>query len=136
MANLFQIGAVGNVTDNCGGLGSVVNIIKNGVLKTICILIPVALIAFGLFDLGKAVIASDEKEVKAAQSRFIKRIIYAIVIFLVPALVTFIMQIVALGADSSETSTTSWADCWNSLYIVNKSQILLILFYLDILNML
>ena len=120
MTNLFQIGAVGNVTDNCGGLGSIVNIIKNGVLKTICILIPVALIAFGIFDLGKAVIASDEKEVKAAQSRFIKRIIYAIVIFLVPALVTFIMQIVALGADSSETSTTSWADCWNSLYILNK----------------
>lgn len=120
MANLFQIGVVGNVSDNCGGLAPVVNIIKNGVLKVICILIPVALIAYGLLDLGKAVIASDEKEVKAAQGRFIKRIVYAIVIFLIPAIVTFIMQIVSLGADSSETSTTSWADCWNSLYIVNK----------------
>ena len=30
MLNLFQIGVVGNVSDNCGGLGPIVRIIKKG----------------------------------------------------------------------------------------------------------
>lgn len=102
----------------CEGLGPIIKIVKKGILKYICILIPIALILFGVFDLGKAVIASDEKEVKAAQSRLIKRVIYAIVVFLVPQLVSLIMGIVSIGVDDG--STESWATCWNSVYIANK----------------
>ena len=69
-------------------------------------------------DLGKAVVASDEKEVKAAQSRLIKRVIYAILVFLVPQLVALIMKIVAIG--QTDQDTTSWAACWDNAYIVNK----------------
>lgn len=115
MLNLFQIGVVGNAAGVCGGLEPLVRILKNGVLKIVCIVIPIALIAFAIFDLGKAVIASDEKEVKAAQSRLIKRLIYGVVIFLVPFIVTLVMNLVAIGADQSETPTTSWATCWNSI---------------------
>ena len=102
----------------CKGLDPIIAIIKNGILKYICLLIPIALILFGVFDLGKAVIASDEKEVKAAQSRLIKRVIYAVVVFLVPQLVNLVMGIVAIGVTGEEV--TSWATCWNSIYIVNK----------------
>lgn len=102
----------------CEGLGPIIRIVKKGILKYICILIPIALILFGVFDLGKAVIASDEKEVKAAQSRLIKRVIYAIVVFLVPQLVSLIMGIVSIGVDDG--STENWATCWNSVYIANK----------------
>ncbi len=102
----------------CEGLGPIIKIVKKGILKYICILIPIALILFGVFDLGKAVIASDEKEVKGAQSRLIKRVIYAIVVFLVPQLVSLIMGIVSIGVDDG--STESWATCWNSVYIANK----------------
>ena len=102
----------------CEGLGPIIRIVKKGILKYICILIPIALILFGVFDLGKAVIASDEKEVKAAQSRLIKRVIYAIVVFLVPQLVSLIMGIVSIGVNDG--STDKWATCWNSVYIANK----------------
>lgn len=102
----------------CEGLGPIIRIVKKGILKYICILIPIALILFGVFDLGKAVIASDEKEVKGAQSRLIKRVIYAIVVFLVPQLVSLIMGIVSIGV--TDESTESWATCWNSVYIANK----------------
>lgn len=119
MSRLFQIIEVGNAGGVCGGLDPLVRIIK-GLIKYVAIIIPIGLMVFGIIDLGKAVIASDEKEVKAAQSRLIKRIIYAVVIFLVPSLITLLMNLVALGADESETSTTSWARCWNNVYIVNK----------------
>lgn len=111
-------GNVGQVGGVCDGLEPVIRIIRDGILKYICILIPIALIIFAALDLGKAVIASDEKEVKGAQSRLIKRVIYAIVIFLVPQLVSLIMNVVAIGVGSE--NTTSWASCWNNAYIINK----------------
>lgn len=120
MARLFQIAIGAAAGGACNGLEPIVRIIKNGVLKYVCILIPIFLMLYGILDLGKAVIASDEKEVKSAQSRLIKRIIYAIVIFLVPSIISLIMNVVALGADPTEVSTTSWSSCWNSVYIINK----------------
>ncbi len=119
MSSLFQIGIGGSVGGACQGLEPLIRILK-GVLKYVAIIIPIALMLFGIIDLGKAVIASDEKEVKSAQSRLIKRVVYAIVIFLVPSLISLVMNLVALGADQSETNTTDWASCWNSVYIVNK----------------
>lgn len=117
MLDLFQMGVDGS---DCGGLLPLVRVLRKGLFPLVQIIIPIGLIIYGTIDLGKAVIASDEKEVKSAQSRLIKRVIYAIVIFLVPALVTLVMNIVAIGADPNETDTTSWASCWNSVYIVNK----------------
>ena len=91
-------------------VGIVINIIWIGV--------PILLIVLGSIDLGKAVIASDEKEVKAAQSRLIKRVIYAVLVFLVPQIVSLIMNVVAIGVGDEDT--TSWASCWNNAYVVNK----------------
>lgn len=110
-----NVGAVGGA---CDGLEPVIKIIKYGILKYVCILIPIGLLLFGVFDLGKAVIASDEKEVKAAQSRLIKRVIYAVLVFLVPQLVSLIMNVVAIGVGDEDT--TSWSKCWNNVYIINK----------------
>lgn len=117
MLDLFQIGVVGNVNDSCGGLGPIVRIIKKGVFPIVQIGIPILLIVFGTIDLGKAVISSDEKEVKEAQSRLIKRCIYAVAIFFITTLVTLLMSLVGTGAESGdgEANTTGWADCWNSI---------------------
>lgn len=113
MSNLFQIGA----SDACGGLLPIVRVFRK-VINLIMVVIPVALILFGTIDLGKAVIASDEKEVKSAQSRLIKRIIYAAVIFFIPMLVGVVMDIISAGG---EGDTTSWSNCWRaSGYIVLK----------------
>ena len=107
MLDLFQIAA--NL-DACGGLLPIAKVIV-GLIKIVMIVIPVALIVYGTFDLGKAVIASDEKEVKAAQSRLIKRFIYAGLVFFVPMLVGVAMNLVANGG---EGDTTSWKNCWTA----------------------
>ena len=106
MTSLFLIGA----TDACGGLLPLVNVVVS-LIKVVMIVIPIALIIFGTIDLGKAVIASDEKEVKAAQGRLIKRFIYAALIFFVPMLVGVVMNIVSAGG---EGDTTSWEGCWQA----------------------
>ena len=112
MTNLFLIGAM----DACGGLLSLVKVVVS-VIKIFMIVIPILLILYGTIDLGKAVIASDEKEVKAAQGRLIKRFIYAALIFFVPMLVGVVMNIISAG-DTGNTakngSTTSWEGCWNA----------------------
>ena len=115
MLNLFQLGVVGTVDDNCGGLEPIVRIIKKGLFPIVQIGIPILLIVFGTIDLGKAVISSDEKEVKGAQSRLVKRCIYAVAIFFVSTVVSLVMSLVATGTNGndSETNTTGWADCWN-----------------------
>lgn len=113
--NLFQIGKVGSTDSNCGGLAPIVSLIKKGVFPIVQIGIPIILIVLGTVDLGKAVMASDEKQVKAAQSQLIKRCIYAVAIFFVTTIVTMLMSIVATGADKDETNTSGWAKCWNSI---------------------
>lgn len=108
MANLFLIGA----TDACGGLLPIVRVIVS-LIKILMIAIPILLILMGTIDLGKAVIASDDKEIKAAQSLLIKRLIYAAVIFFVPMLVGVIMNLVASSGEKT-VDTTSWESCWRA----------------------
>ena len=95
--------------DACGGLLPIVKVVRNGLMPIVQIGIPIVLIIFGTIDLGKAVIASDEKEIKAAQTRLIKRFIYAAVIFFIVTLVSVLMNIVAKGSDEN---TQSWSACW------------------------
>lgn len=99
--------------DNCGGLLPLVKVVRRGIVPIFQIGIPVLLILMGMFDLGKAVISNEEKEVKAAQSRLIKRFIYAALVFFIVTLVTALMSIVAEG-DVEDTDTTSWRSCWTA----------------------
>ncbi len=113
MLDLFQIAT--QINDQCSGLLPIVRVIRNGVFPIIQIGIPLLLVILGTIDLGKAVISSDDKEVKAAQSRLIKRCIYAVAIFFVMTLVTVIMSIVASTAEDSDvTLDNSWKNCWEA----------------------
>lgn len=109
MLDLFQMGAI--TGSDCGGLLPIVRVIRKGIFPLVQIIIPIGLIIYGTIDLGKAVIASDEKEVKAAQNRLIKRFIYAALIFFVVTLVSALMSIIATGG---EGDTNSWSDCWRA----------------------
>lgn len=102
------------MTDSCGGLLPLVRIIRQGVLPIVQIGIPILLIVLGTIDLGKAVIASEDKEVKAAQSRLIKRCLYAIAIFFVVTLVTIVMNLISTANDNNIENSTSWQGCWQA----------------------
>lgn len=64
------------------------------ILLVFKIVIPILLIVFGMIDLGKAVIASKDDEIKKATTSLIKRAISAVVIFFIPTIVGVIMGIV------------------------------------------
>lgn len=73
--------------DACETLRPIIRLIKFGVIPIVQAAIIVILIVLLILDLGKAVAAGKEDEIKTAQKLAIKRVVYAIVVFLVPWLV-------------------------------------------------
>lgn len=96
----------------CDKLGDVIGLLRS-LVTLLQWAIPIGLIIFGMLDLGKAVIAGKEDEMKKAQSTLIKRIIYAVAVFLVVTLVIFVMGLV--GSDD-------WNECWQNHGIMNSQQ--------------
>ena len=58
------------------------------------IVIPILLIIFGMVDLGKAVISSDDKAVSKAAKSLLNRVIAGVVIFFVPTIVGAVFKMV------------------------------------------
>lgn len=99
--------------DACADLAPIINLIKHGVIPLIQIGIPIILILLGMLDLGKAVVASKEDEIKSAQKMLIKRCIYAIAIFFVVFIVTLVFNLLSTTGDDSITNDSiSWKNCW------------------------
>ena len=89
----------------------VIHIVRT-VINILQIAVPVALILWGTLDIGKAVIAGDEKKMKEAQKPFIKRIVYAVITILVPFIVSIVMGYVG---------NTEWKNCWTAAKDVEVS---------------
>ena len=98
---------------DCTVLMPIIRLIRDGLIPIIQIGIPIILILLGMFDLGKAVVASKEDEIKSAQKLLIKRVIYAVAIFFVVFLVTAVFNIVTGTQKQGDIGdTTSWTTCW------------------------
>lgn len=59
------------------------------------IVIPILLIIFGMIDLGKAVIASKDDEIKKATKGLAMRAIAAVVVFLIPTIVGMLFTMIS-----------------------------------------
>lgn len=96
----------------CGtyAIDKIIPSVMNSVVTLIKIFVPIALILFGMLDLAKAVMSNDEKTMKEGQNKFIKRCVYAAVVFFIVAIVTFIVGILG-DAGEDTTSITSCIDC-------------------------
>ncbi len=57
------------------------------ILNIFRIVIPILVVIFGMIDLGKAVVASDDKAIKTAAKQLLMRFIAGLVIFFIPELV-------------------------------------------------
>lgn len=64
------------------------------VLMVFKIVIPILIILFGMIDLGKAVVASKDDEIKKAIKSLAMRAVAGIVIFFIPTLVATIFKLV------------------------------------------
>ncbi len=99
------------IADACEDILPIVRVVRKGIMPLIQIGIPIVLIVLGTVDLGKAVIASDDKEIKAAQGRLIKRVLYAAVIFFMVTIVGLVFNIVATSGTNDGVGD-DWRSCW------------------------
>ena len=109
---LFQIlGKCGN-----SDLLTILGVIRT-VIRVITFVIPIILIVMGVMDLSKVVTAGgdDDKASKTALKRFGTRVIYAVVIFLIPTIISLIFNILpsnVFGSGANGVDYT-WKDCWD-----------------------
>lgn len=84
-------------TVSCGivdDIPAALPILFKNVINIVKIAVPIILIIMGMLDFGKAVTSQDEKGMKESQTRFVKRIIGAICVFLVITIVQFVFRLI------------------------------------------
>lgn len=96
--NNVNVGFVNTLQDsvNCAGAEIPYGFpyIVNRLIKILKIFTPIILIILGMVDFLRATISSDEKQMKDASSRFVRRILAAVIIFFVIAIVQFAFRLV------------------------------------------
>jgi hypothetical protein len=122
VSSLLKVGDASEETssqdcsEECNDLAPAIRLVKIFLIPVIQIGIPIFLIVMGMLDLGKAVIASKEEEMKKAQSMFIKRCIYGLAVFFVVSIVVLVFKLFPLtGADKEVSGTQDWLTCWNNV---------------------
>lgn len=80
-------------------VGKLINIIK--------IVIPIIIIILAMLDLGKAVMAGEEKEIKEAQKMLLKRLIYGVLIFFVVTIVQVVFNLIGRNVTDDDAQI-----CW------------------------
>ena len=82
------------------------------VLWVFKIVIPIVIIVFGMIDLGKAVVASKDDEIKKSVKSLVMRAIAGIVIFFIPTLVGAIFSLVGeFGSEEYQDEYGVCSDC-------------------------
>ncbi len=110
-------------TSATGGTNDDIDLCQNpGVVKSaqivgwclfvIKIIAPILLIIFALIEIGKAVVANDDKAIQTAISSLVKRAIAAVVIFFVPTIIAFVFNVVA-SATEAKTKYSCLSSCIN-----------------------
>lgn len=98
----------------CGGTSLVFSgtfpYLVSTIILIIKIAVPILLIIFGMLDLGKAVVAAKEDEIKKGQQMFIKRLIAAVIVFFVIQVVQIIIRFVS----SSDPNIMNCFNCFIS----------------------
>ncbi|MBQ9011586.1 MAG: hypothetical protein IJ093_02945 [Bacilli bacterium] len=112
MLNLLEI------TCNLGESGATLLKIPSGVAGLIHLVIlilqiavPIMLVIWGMLDFAKATIGGDEDKIKSGQKIFIKRLVAAILVFLVVTVVQLV--ITAVGTAFSDSNDKSADNAWS-----------------------
>ena len=107
---------------NCSiEIDSVVPAFTSRVVSLVKVIVPIILIVFGMIDLAKAVMANDDKIMKEAQTKLIKRIVYAVVIFFVVAIVQFVFSTLGDVDQGGETADKSDISQCINCFVNNKN---------------
>jgi uncharacterized membrane protein HdeD (DUF308 family) len=77
------------------------------------VFVPILLILFGALDIGKAVMAQKEDDIKKGWQTFLKRLIQAAILFFIFTIVQIVISVIASGDSATVTGAM---DC-----VLNKS---------------
>ncbi|HOP65471.1 MAG TPA: hypothetical protein PLX66_00375 [Bacilli bacterium] len=85
-------------------------------MNALRIMVPVLIIVMGSIDLGKAVVAQNEEDIKKGTQLIIKRVMAGIIIFFLPTVVNLIFKFVS-GYSSVVSNNSGCVECvmkpWN-----------------------
>ena len=114
MSNLMLIAEVGTKTGFCYDSANIWQVVGY-LLLVFKIVIPIILIILGMLDLGKAVVASKDDEIKKSMKTLMLRAIAAIVIFFIPTLIGIVMGLVSnFGASGAKDDFDICRQCITS----------------------
>jgi len=99
----------------CTDIAPIIRLIKFGVLPLLYIGIGIVLVILIIIDIAKAVVASDEKEVKGYQKAAIRRVIYGVVIFFVVTAVNLIFNLLGTSGATDQADKNDWYHCWDCI---------------------
>lgn len=100
----------------CGQLAPFMRILSF-LLKFLKICIPIVLIVMVVIDLVKAISANEEKKMNDAKNIILKRVIYAVIIYLVPTIISLLFKGFGSAVSTGELSgATEWISCFNRFY--------------------
>ena len=90
------------------GIGKVIHLI----IVAIQVVVPILLIIWGMIDFAKAIIGQDEDKIKAGQKLFMKRLIAAVLVFLIVTIVQLLINVASSVAEG-DASGTDVNNVWN-----------------------
>lgn len=115
--------AANDTMQMCCNMRPFLNILRY-VIVIIQFSVPLLLIILGTVDMFKAMTKGDEKENKKIIDTFVKRLIYGVVIFIVPFLVRLVFRVLndnILNNQKEEINSMSWLSCFN--YAMEKGKL-------------
>lgn len=114
--------AANDTMQMCCNMRPFLNILRY-VIVIIQFSVPLLLIIFGTIDMFKAMTKGDEKENKKVIDTFVKRLIYGVMIFLVPFIVKLIFNVLNdnILKNQTEVDSMSWLSCFN--YAMEKGKL-------------
>lgn len=97
------------ILGNNQGIPSIIGDLIHYLYVGIKIVVPILLVLFAMIDLGKAITAKKEEDIKKYQGSCIKRVITGLLVFLVLIIVEFLLGFVEPETGSSSDSPVKCA---------------------------
>ena len=84
--------------DDCSIINKELQDVLTYVYNAILIVVPIIVVALSTIDMARAAIAQDDKDMKAAASKAVKRIFIGIAIMFVPLLLDTILKLAGIAS--------------------------------------
>lgn len=98
-----------NANDLCTSIPEGIKNLVHLVVVAIQVVVPILLIIWGMLDFAKAIIGQKEDDIKAGQKIFMRRLVAAIVVFLVVVIVQLTVNIANEIGGEGNQSSEAWS---------------------------